>query len=88
MQDHERTDLHFYCFILIHCYYNYERQLMLQLYLLIDFSKIGHLFLLKDLFSDVIIANEVEGELIAGEEMITGELDIKDAINGWLNVKA
>ncbi|GAB61835.1 hypothetical protein KSU1_C0239 [Candidatus Jettenia caeni] len=61
---------------------------MLQLYLLIDFSKIGHLFLLKDLFSDVIIANEVEGELIAGEEMITGELDIKDAINGWLNVKA
>ncbi|HHT9122233.1 MAG TPA: DUF3368 domain-containing protein [Candidatus Wunengus sp. YC63] len=55
--------------------------------IIIDFSKINHLYLLKDIFKNVIIASEVEEELLAGEEKITKELDIKKAINEWIKVK-
>lgn len=55
--------------------------------IIMDFSKIDHLYLLKDIFRNVIIASEVEEELLAGEEKITKELDIKKAINEWIKVK-
>jgi len=55
--------------------------------IIIDFSKINHLYLLKDIFNNVMIANEVKEELLAGEEAGTGESDIIKAMNEWIKVK-
>ena len=55
--------------------------------IIIDFSKINHLYLLKDIFNNVMIANEVKEELLAGEETGTGESDIIKAMNEWIKVK-
>lgn len=55
--------------------------------IIIDFSKINQLYLLKDIFSNVMIANEVKEELFAGEETGAGESDIIKAINEWITIK-
>lgn len=55
--------------------------------IIIDFSKINHLYLLKDIFNNVMIANEVKEELLAGEETGAGESDIIKAINEWIMVE-
>ena len=55
--------------------------------IIIDFSKINHLYLLKDIFNNVMIAKEVKEELLAGEETGTGESDIIKAMNEWIMVK-
>ncbi len=53
--------------------------------IIIDFSKINHLYLLKNIFNNVIIADEVKEELLAGEG--TGQSDIIKAMDEWIEVK-
>ena len=54
---------------------------------IIDLSKIRRLDLLKDLFAEVLIPDEVREELIAGEEGGIEDADIKKGITEWLSVK-
>ena len=54
---------------------------------IIDLSKIRRLDLLKDLFDEVLIPDEVREELIAGEEGGIEDADIKKAITEWISVK-
>lgn len=54
---------------------------------IIDLSKIRRLDLLKDLFNEVLIPDEVREELIAGEEGGIEDADIKKAVSEWISVK-
>ncbi len=55
--------------------------------IIIDFSKINLLYLLKDVFGNVIVAHEVKDELLAGEEPGTAESSIISALDEWIKVK-
>lgn len=54
---------------------------------IIDFSKIGHLDLLKDVFDEVLIPDEVKEELLSGEADGIEDTDIKKALDGWISIK-
>lgn len=56
--------------------------------IIIDFSKLNKLDLLKDVFKEIVISNEVKVELIAGEETEVEGPDIKRAIDNWIRIKA
>lgn len=59
--------------------------------IIIDFSKIGRLDLLKDVFDEVLIPNEVKEELMAGEGAGESDgiedTDVKKALPGWISIK-
>ena len=55
--------------------------------IIIDFSKIRRLELLKDVFDAVVIPNEVKEELFAGKEEGLGDADIEKAIGNWILVE-
>ena len=55
--------------------------------IIIDFSKIGQLDLLKDVFDEVLIPNEVKEELMAGESDEIEDTDVKKALPGWISIK-
>lgn len=54
---------------------------------IIDLSNIRSLDLLKDLFDEVLIPDEVREELIAGEKGGIEDADIKKAVTEWISVK-
>lgn len=54
--------------------------------IIIDLSKIHHLDLLRRLFDEVIIPNEVKEELLAGGGN-RDEADIKGAIGEWISIE-
>lgn len=54
---------------------------------IIDFSKIGRLDLLKGVFGEVVIPDEVKDELLAGMEDGPEDVEIKKAIGSWILVE-
>lgn len=55
--------------------------------IIIDFSKIRRLELLKDVFGTVVIPKEVKEELLAGKKEGLGDADIEKAIDDWILVE-
>lgn len=54
---------------------------------IIDFSKIGRMDLLKGVFSEVVIPDEVKDELLTGKEDGPEDVEIKKAIGSWISVE-
>lgn len=54
---------------------------------IIDFSKIGRLDLLKDVFDEVLIPEEVKEELIIGNLDGIEDTNIKEALADWISIK-
>lgn len=55
--------------------------------IIIDFSRLKRLDILKDTFNEITLTSEVMEELLAGEDVKPGKSDIEMAINDWIKVK-
>ncbi|MDD5434863.1 MAG: DUF3368 domain-containing protein [Nitrospira sp.] len=55
--------------------------------IIIDFSKIGQLNLIKEVFDEVLIPHEVKEELMAGEADGVEDADLKKVLTEWISIK-